>query len=166
MNKWILVPTAICALAVALGVATTGSAQEGDGRTLTLFEDVSRESSSLIDNAPRSPARNPDSRRFRLSRGDELVARTPVLDRKGGARLGTAFVHAAVVEGRRFENAALQADVLLVLRDGTIALAGLAGPEQRPFAVLGGTGAYEGARGSATERELAGGAQLTVRLQP
>src|SRR5215218_4254268 len=141
----------LAAAVTAAAVATTGSAQSTDARTLTLFQDVAHESHSLVDNAPRSPARSPDSRRFRLSVGDELVARTPVLDRSGGTRTGTLYAHAAVVSGRTFQTAMLQAHAVLVLGDGAIVLAGLAGESEQPFAVVGGTGAYEGARGSATE---------------
>jgi hypothetical protein len=164
--KTFLMPAAVATLAVAGVVAATGSAQSDPARTLALFEDVPHESSTFVDNAPRSPARSPGSRRFRLSAGDELAGRAPVLERRGGARIGTSYFRGVVVNGRTFDNATLQADVILALRDGTIALTGLAGGAQRPFAVVGGTGAYEGARGSATERETRGGAKLTIRLLP
>jgi hypothetical protein len=119
-----------------------------------------------VDNAPKSPSKNPESSRFRLSAGDELVNRTPMLDRKGGARVGASYAHAIVVKGRRFESASLHANIVLALGDGTITLAGLVGAAQRPLAVTGGTGAYEGARGSATEKETGSGAELTIRLLP
>ena len=162
----ILTVAALAAITGATVVATTGSAQTAGGRTLTLFENIARERSTLVDNAPKSPSKNPESSRFRLSPGDEVVNRTPVLDRKAGAGVGAAYAHAVVVKGRRFESASLQAHVVLALRDGTIALAGLVGAAQRPLAVVGGTGAYEGARGSATEKETNGGAELTIRLLP
>jgi hypothetical protein len=165
MNK-ILAPAAATAVTVAIAFAATGSAQTTGGRTLTLFENVARERSALVDNAPKSPSANPESSRFRLSPGDELVNRTPVFDRRGGTRLGTSYAHAVVVAGRRFDSASLQANVVLALRDGTIVLAGLVGSTQRPLAVIGGTGAYEGAGGSATEKETGGGAELTIRLLP
>ena len=157
---------ALAAAAVAAAAATSGSAQTTGVRPLTLFQDVAHESDTLVDNAPRSPAKSPESRRFRLSAGDELVARTPVLDRRGGKRTGTLYAHAAVVSGTRFENAQLQAQAVLALGDGSIVFTGLAGPSERPFAVVGGTGAYEGARGSATEKETNNGAELTIRLLP
>lgn len=163
--KKLLMPAA-AALTVAGLVAATGSAQSGPGRTLTLWEDVAHESSTLVDNPPHSPARSPGSRRFRLSTGDEVVASTPVLERRGGARIGRSYAHAVVVKGRTFARATLQGDVVLTLRDGTIALTGLVGAAQRPLAVVGGTGAYEGARGTATEKETANGAELTIRLLP
>lgn len=157
-------------LAATAAVTATAALAAGAGtapaRTLTLFEDVGHESSTLIDNAPRSPAADPDAPGFRLSPGDELVARTPVLARAGGARVGTLYSHAVVASGARFERAVLQAQVILALRDGTIALTGLVGRSAHPLAVVGGTGAHEGARGRATERETAAGAELTVALLP
>ena len=166
--RQILTLTALAATAItiAIAAAATGGAQTTAGRTLTLFQNTAHESDMLVDNAPRSPAKDPDSRRFRLSVGDELVARTPVLDRRGGKRVGTLYAHAAVVTGTTFSNGVLQAQAVLTLSDGAIVLAGLAGPAERPFAVLGGTGAYEGARGSATEKETGNGARLTIRLLP
>lgn len=165
MNKFLAL-VAGTALAAATVVAGTGSAQAPGVRTLTLFENTARESSKLVDNAPKSPTKNPDSRRFRLSSGDELVARTPLYDRKGGKRAGIAYVHAVAAKGSKFQDAVFQGQVVLALHDGDLVLAGLAGAIQRPFAVLGGTGAYKGARGSATEQETDSGAELTIRLLP
>ncbi len=164
--KQILTLTAAAAVTAAIVVAATGSAQTNDERTVTLFEKVASERSTLVDNAPKSPSKNSESRRFRLSVGDELVNRTPVLDHKGGTRLGTSYAHAVVVKGRSFESASLQANIVLALRDGTLELAGVVGAAQRPLAVVGGTGSYEGVRGSATEKETRGGADLTIRLLP
>ena len=164
--KRLLALAVAAAVTVAIVVAANGGAQTTGGRTITLFENIARERSTLVDNAPKSPSGNPESRRFRLSAGDELVNRTPVLDRKRGARVGASYAHAVVVKGTRFESASLQANIVLALRDGTIALAGLVGAAQRPLAVVGGTGAYEGARGSATEKETDSGAELTIRLLP
>ena len=162
-----LIATTGTAAAVAVAVMPTGgSAQTSAGRTLALFENTAHESDAFVDNAPRSPAKDPGSRRFRLSAGDELTVRTPILDRRGGKRVGTLYAHATVATGTRFQNAVLQAQTVLALADGTIVLAGLAGRSHSPFAVLGGTGAYEGARGSATEKDTSGGAELTLRLIP
>ncbi len=166
MKQKILIVAAAVAVTAATVAVGTGGAQTTGGRTLTLFEDVPHESSTLVDNAPKSPATNPGSRRFRLSMGDELVSRVPVFDRRGGARVGTLYAHATIVSGRRFETAGFQAQVVLTLREGTINLAGLAGAAGRPLAVTGGTGEYEGVRGTATEKDSAGGARLTLRLLP
>lgn len=158
---------AAAASSIAIAVAVTGGAEATGERTITLFQDVAQESSALIDNAPKSPTKNPESRRFRLSMGDELVARTPVLDRAGGGRRGTLYGHAVVVRGKRFEKATFEVQAVLALGDGTITLAGLAGDAtNRPIAVTGGTGAYDGARGTATEKETGSGAELAIRLVP
>lgn len=164
--KKLLMLAAVPAIIVAIVVAATGGAQTTNGRTLTLFQDTTRESNTFVDNPPKSPSKNPSSRQFRLSVGDDLVARTPVLDRRGGKRVGTAYAHVTVVKGRKFENAILQGEVVLTLRDGTIVFTGLAGGAERPLAVVGGTGAYEDAGGSARESETDAGADLTIRLRP
>jgi hypothetical protein len=140
---------------IAIAVASTGGAQTPEGSTVTVFQDVPHESSKFVDHAPK-----------RLSMGDEHVSRTPVLDRRGGSRVGTLYAHAAVVKGDSFRTAVFQAQVVLALDDGTITLSGLAGTAARPFAVTGGTGAYSGARGTASEKEVQGGARLVVRLLP
>lgn len=165
MRKLLLLSAAAAVITIAVA-AGTGGAQTTDGRTVVVFQDVAHESSELVDNAPKSPAMNPGSPRFRLSIGDEHVSRTPVLDRRGGSRIGTLYAHAVVVKGASFQTAVFQAQTVLTLEDGTITLAGLAGAAARPFAITGGTGDYEGARGSATEKETAGGARLTLRLLP
>jgi hypothetical protein len=149
---------------MAITFVAVGGAQTTDGTTITLFQDVGHETNALVDNAPKSPTTNPGSRRFRLSPGDELVAGTPIFDRRGGKRVGTLYARAQVVSGRTFEKAVFQADATLVLGSDSIAFTGLVSPDERPFAVIGGTGAYEGARGSATETEKAGGADLVIRL--
>jgi hypothetical protein len=154
MRKPLLLLPAGVVIAVAVA-ASTGGAQTPDGRTVTVFQDVSHESSKFVDHAPK-----------RLSMGDEHFARTPVLDRRGGSRVGTLYANAAVVRGTSFRTAVFEAQAVLAVEDGTITLSGLAGTASRPFAVTGGTGAYSGARGTASEKEVRGGARLVVRLLP
>ncbi len=156
----------LTAAALAIVVAASGGAQTPAGRTLTLFQNTAAESNTFVDNAPKSPAKSPDDSHFRLSPGDALIARTPVLDHRGGKRIGTRYANVAVVGGSKFENATLQGQLILKLGHDNIVLAGLAGVARSPLAVIGGTGAYEGARGSATETELNNGARLTLRLLP
>jgi hypothetical protein len=160
-----IVLVSLLVVAVSAGaLAASGGAQPADVTTLTLFQDVTHESNSFVDNAPKSPSANPGSRRFRLSAGDELIAKTPILDRRGGKRIGTLYARAQVVSGTSFEKAVLGAEAVLVLGDDSIVFAGLGGSSQRPFAITGGTGAYEGAGGSATETEKDGGADLVIRV--
>jgi hypothetical protein len=164
--KQIFTLATLAAAAIATVVAAGGGAQTPPARTLTLFQDTAAESNTIVDNAPKSPAKSPDDSHFRLSLGDALIARTPVFDHRGGRRIGTLYANVAVVGGSKFENATLQGQLILKLGHDSIVLAGLAGTANSPFAVIGGTGAYEGARGSATETELNNGARLTIRLLP
>ena len=76
------------AVVVMLILSSGGSAQTPAGRTFTLYEDATHETIRVIDNAPKSPSPNPGSKRFRLSPGDQLAGQTPLLDRKGGKRIG------------------------------------------------------------------------------
>lgn len=167
--RMMLGATALAAIGAATALAASGSAQTPGGRTLTFFEDAAHGSEALIDNAPKSPSANPGSRRFRLSAGDELVVRTPILDRKGGKRLGTLYAQASVVGGSRFQNAVFLVHGVLKLADGQLAFTG-AIKDQRlnTEAVIGGTGAYDGARGTIISTDVDGGsgAQDEVRLLP
>jgi hypothetical protein len=169
MRKVLAAPLLAAMIGGATALAPAGSAQTTDGRTLTFFEDAAHGSESLIDNAPRSPSANPGSRRFRLSAGDELVVRTPILDRKGGKRLGTLYAQAAIVGGSRFQNAVFVVHGAFKLADGQIAFTGVIKDQRINIeAVIGGTGAYNGARGSATSADLddGAGAQDEVHLLP
>jgi hypothetical protein len=157
--------TAAAGLSVAL--STGGGASASGTQTLTFFEDASRGKEKLIDNAPTSPTPNPGSKRFRLSIGDELVVRTPLFDRQGGARRGTLFAKGTIVKGHRFSNAVIQVDEVIRLGNGQLTLAGIIRDQVlNAAAVTGGTGAHEGARGSATERDVNGGqgAELSIHL--
>ena len=68
--------------------------------------------------------------------------------------------------GDRFSNARASGQFVFDLPDGKIVVAGIL--RDRPnqtFAVIGGTGAYEGARGTQTEKDLGvGGVETFHRL--
>lgn len=161
----LLVPAA--AVTAALVLSAGGSAQAPGERTFTFFDDASHETGKLIDEAPRSPTTNPGSKRFRLSVGDRLVRRNPLLDRKGGTRIGTLYTDATVVKGNAFETATYLGHAVANLRDGQIVLGVAFTPAKtNTFPVIGGTGAYEGARGSATEVDQGDGGLGTVHLLP
>ena len=161
----LLVPAA--AVTAALVLSAGGSAQAPGGRTFTFFDDASRETGRLIDEAPKSPSKNPGSRRFRLSVGDRLVRRNPILDTRGGTRIGTLYTDVTVVKGKGFETATYLGHAVAKLRDGQIAVAIAFKPARsNTFAVIGGTGAYQGARGSLTELDQGDGGLATVHLLP
>jgi hypothetical protein len=159
------------ASAIVLGVSIVlgagGSAGAAGERTLTFFEDASHEKTTNVDNAPKSPTTNPGSKRFRLSAGDRLESRFPILNRQGGQRIGTGYADAVVVKGNRFQNVVLLGQVVFKLADGELVMAGALGdvPSQG-VAVIGGTGSYEGARGSTISTEAGNGSLDTVHLLP
>lgn len=163
----LLIPTAAAAAALAVVAAGGSSAQAPGERTLHFYEDATHETTKLIDHAPKSPSPNPGSSRFRLSVGDQLVGTTPVFDRKGGSRIGTLYGYGTVVKGNRFSNAAAIGQFVFELKDGTLVTAGvLRDKRTQTFSVIGGTRAYEGARGSQTEIDQGDGGLETVHLLP
>ena len=159
---------ALAAVGAALGVAGTGGAQTPGARTLSFFETVSGSRFAIVDNAPKSPAPNPGSRRFRFSMGDKLEFANPLLDRQGGNRVGVLYGEGTVVSGRTFANVVLLAHVTFALSDGSqIAGLGTFSPGKTArVALIGGTGAYEGARGTIVSQEVQGGSQDTLTLLP
>jgi allene oxide cyclase len=129
---------AAAALAVASG---PGSAQAPAVRTIQILE---REGPSRFVDQP--PRRRP-------SQGDMIVFRNTLLNAANRRqRIGTSH-GVCVVTGGTARRTSTQCEATLVLGDGTLSLLGAVtfAEEARAFtvAVVGGTGAYEGARGSA-----------------
>jgi hypothetical protein len=159
MRRAITIGFAVAAAtALSVALAAGGSAGAAGEQTLTFFGDASHESDTLIDNPPKSPNPNPGSRRFRLSVGDQLVVRTPLLDHRGGTRIGTLFAEGTIVRGKRFSNAVIHVDGVAKLGDDQLTIDGIIRDQRlNRVAVTGGTGTYEGARGSVTEVDVSGG---------
>src|SRR3954470_9024129 len=162
-----LIAAAAATVAVA-AAAISGGAQAADGRTLTFLDDTNHATQAFVDNPPKSPVGNPASKRFRLSTGDMLYVRSPILYHKGGTRIGTAYSQFTVVSGSKFANVVFRGHGAFRLRDGQLAVDGVVRPANstNTIPVIGGTGAYEGARGSMTFTEVAGGSQDTFHLLP
>jgi hypothetical protein len=153
--------TAAAILVVAI-LAAGGSAQQPGERTFVLIETGG--TFSFVDVPPKAPnRRNP-----RISAGDMLAITSQL--RQGGQRVGNLYAECiAVRRARRFNRARFQCNGSFDLRDGTLALSAvLKGNQENPtIAVIGGTGAYEGARGSVTSRNLSGDrTEDTVHLLP
>lgn len=157
----------IAALAVAIvstvALASSGAAQQPDGRTLKLIEQD--ESSAFADTGARSrKQRNP-----RFSGGDLHVFTSRVFN-EANVRIGRLYAHCVAVRGGRdFTRALFHCSGTFALKDGTIvvnaAFRGNQDDEDVPLAVTGGTGAYNGARGTVTVRNLPRGRmENTVRL--
>jgi hypothetical protein len=130
--------------------AQAGSAQAPTTTTLSLYEPANGGTFKIVDNAPKSPSANPGSRKFRLSAGDEIIFTNPVLNQKGGTRVASLYGDATVVKGGRFNGSSVLAHVVLVFTNGDQLTAqgifSFSGADVR-IAIIGGTGAYAGARG-------------------
>jgi hypothetical protein len=88
-----------------------------------------------------------------LRLGDRISARSPLLDGSQSERVGTAYLQCLVHERIIDPDKGLwNCNYVLELTDGDILLQGLdpRGPGEYEVAVIGGTGAYAGARGDAT----------------
>jgi hypothetical protein len=141
-------------LVLAVGVfalwAQAGSAQAPGPTTLSFYESANGGSFRIIDNAPRSPVKNPGSKKYRFSVGDQVIFSQAIFDHKGGTKLGTIYGDATVAKGKTFASAAVLGRVVYVLNNGDqITAQGIfsfAADARVP--VIGGTGAYNGARGT------------------
>ena len=159
----------ICALAaatlVAALLASAGSAQQPGERTFKLIEEDA--SAAFGDVTPRSSNQNDP----RFSGGDMHVFTSKLFD-ETNARVGQLYAQCITVRGgRSFQQALFQCSATIELPDGTISLntafRGNQHDEDVLTAVTGGTGAYEGARGSISQRNLPQGRmENTVHLLP
>jgi hypothetical protein len=147
-KRFAILATAAAAATVVAGILTTsGGAQEPGERTFKVIEERGG-TFKLIDRAPK--ARNPGNPR--LSVGDAFVYSSPLFN-EAKQRIGNIHVSCAVTRGGTFGRARGQCNGTYDLRDGTLAISAVMRGVPR-IAVVGGTGAYEGARGSITFREL------------
>jgi hypothetical protein len=162
MKRLAVVITAACAAIVVLAILATGGAAQAPGeRTFKIIEG-SGGTFKFIDNAPK--ARNP--RNPRLSVGDAYVFSSPLFN-EANNRIGALHVYCVATRGGRFARATSQCSGTYALRDGALAANAVVRGGEATIAVVGGTGAYEGARGSITDRDLPRGrTEATVHLLP
>ncbi len=162
--RTLIAPLAAATVLAAI-LASTGGAQPPGGRTFKLIEED--QSQAFGDVAPRSP----DTRNPRFSGGDMHLFTSRLFDetnKPAGKLLAQCIT---VRAGRTFVQASFQCSATIVLRDGTIAVNTAFTGNQRDedvlSAVTGGTGAYEGARGSISQRNLPNGRmENTIHLLP
>lgn len=135
----------LAALAIGSGAAVSGAATtapRGD-RTIRLVERGG--GVRVIDNAPK--ARHP----FDFSPGDIVVV-TRLLDRPAGGRAGSLQIVCVATTA-----SVQQCTGTATLAGGTLEFAGLSRPSPATvIAVVGGTGAYAGARGTSSARDRRG----------
>ena len=152
----------LVALAAAAAVLAPGSAaQSGPLEPLTVQFRHAEADVSLVDIGPKMTRRRPSE-----SPGDLAVGSARLRDAAGGivGRLHQSFM----VTGGRGEATTEQVNATIVLRDGQIALQGVA-DNSKPdaplvVAITGGTGRYDGARGSAHVRESRSAVAFELRF--
>ena len=139
--KRLLLVVPVVAIAATVLLTTTGGAQAPGERTLKFVEKGG--ASKFIDNPPKARTRTGAP-----SPGDEFIYASPLYD-ESGARAGLVAIHCTVEVGTARNFADCQGTAKL--KDGTFAVSGLSGDARTTVvAITGGTGAYEGARGSVT----------------
>jgi len=158
----LLLITAVAATVVGVVAVTAGHGGSPGDRTIRLVEKGG--SFTFVDNAPTGNAYSK-----LISAGDFSAGRVQ-LDNDAGKQVGSLnIVCVATVSGKEV-HARFQCNGTVNLADGALAISALderhADQDVSHISVVGGTGAYEGASGSATESETGGGAELTVRLLP
>jgi hypothetical protein len=169
MQRRVLLIVVALAAAALVAVVPSGSAQAPGPTTLTLFEPEDGGTFRIVDNAPKSPSKNPESRKYRFSAGDQVIFTNPVLNNRGGTSQGSIYVKATVMKGKTFANVRLLAEGVILFKDGSqIELGGMfsfANSSSVRVAVTGGTGIYDGATGNLASTEVSGGSQDTITLK-
>src|SRR3954447_250444 len=137
--KRLLLVAPVLAIGAAVVMATTGGAQAPGERTFKLVERPL--SFKFVDNPPRQGENK------RPTAGDFFVFSSKLLD-ASGARVGTLIAHCVVPAPATLP---LDCSGTFRLKDGQITAAA-SSPESKTqrIAITGGTGAYEGARGTVT----------------
>jgi len=155
---------AIGGATVAVGQGTGGTLGERAQGSLTLQVRIAQDGFGV------HCANTNDRRRCERDENPRLAGVAAGSGRvyEGDRRVGRAhFANIVTQRGRRGTGGDLFL-ATVVLRDGTLTLQGASqGGEDRPSipsAITGGTGAFAGARGYATEEEAGGGSQREFRV--
>lgn len=159
-------PITIAATALAATGAVlvpASSAQDGGPGTLTLQFRHREAKVSFVDVAPKMTRRRPSE-----SPGDLAVGSGRLRDASGRVILGRSH-QSFMVTGGRGEATTEQITATFVLREGQITLQGLA-DNSKPdaplvAAITGGTGRYDGARGTAHIRESRTAVTFELRFE-
>jgi len=151
------------AAAVALVLVANGSGQVAGARTIKLFEAPTGGTFGFVDNAPKTNRKDPHA-----SIGDILAFSNPIFDQSRTHRLGLTSAQCIATRAGKIASATYTCSGTFALNDGTIAVAALqrGEPTIQQLAVTGGTGAYNGARGTILARTLKTGTEDTITLLP
>jgi hypothetical protein len=139
-----LMVTLAASAALLAALASTGSADHPGSQTLTFVERNNQGTFEFVDNRPRAPRRSE-----RVSAGDMLLGTNALYNAANTRREGRLFFKCtAIVGAKRFERSTFLCEVTLRLSNGTLvgsAVVKFGNPASG--AVIGGSGAYEGASG-------------------
>jgi hypothetical protein len=113
------------------------------------------------------PVRGPvQHKRKQLKIGDHLVMALPLYD-AAGAKQGVAHATCSVTGKIRNGAPPVLCSGIVSMRDGDIAVLGrVLGPATNRLAIVGGTGAYAGARGNFTSTDYDSGSTDVLELLP
>jgi hypothetical protein len=164
-----IIGTGLVAAATASAIAvTSGSAQAPGDRTLTFVERTVPANSAFADVPPLWTKKRPGP-----SAGDGFLFDDTVLDATGATKVGRLRGRCSFVKvAKKPDESVGLCDTIYVLRDGTITVSATFAFDRAPhsLAVTGGTGAYEGARGSAVSTDRPGRnnplSDTTIHLLP
>lgn len=145
-SKTMLIALLAGGVAVAGGALTaTSSGQSAEPAPLTLVLPHKEQRVTLVDLPPRKTKRNRSE-----SPGDQAIQSGTVRD-AAGKRVGSHYSVATVVKGRT-PGTTEQYQTTFVLTDGQISAQGVIDQvgSSESLSIVGGTGAYAGARGEMT----------------
>jgi hypothetical protein len=151
MKRRAALTVALVASAALVAVfAGTVSADHPGSTTLTFVERNNQGTSRFIDIRPKSTRRNQS-----VSPGDMFLGSSPYYNAANTQREGKLFFKCtAVVGSKRSEGGTFLCHGTVRLSNGTLVLSAVFTGDNPPAgAVIGGTGAYEGASGSFTTDE-------------
>ncbi len=138
------------AAALVAVFAGTGSADHPGSQTLTFVERNNQGTFRFIDSPPKSPRRGEP----RISLGDVFLGSNPLYNAANTRRVGRFFFKCtAVRRSKRPQGGTFQCEGTARLSDGTLVISAILSEGPATGAVVGGTGAYEGASGSFTSEE-------------
>ena len=137
--KRLIGAAAVLAVGVSIAVTSIGGAQTSGERTLKFVEKGG--SGKFVDNPPKASKRNP-----RPSAGDEFLFDSGLYD-TSNKRVGAIYGHCLKEPGK---NGVFDCQGDAKLQGGTLSVSALTTESslRNVIAITGGTGAYEGARGS------------------
>jgi Dirigent-like protein len=142
---------------VAAIAATNGSAQAPEGRTLTFYEQAKNSTFTLAQHKPKQQ---------QPKIGDHIVLGLPLYD-EAGAKQGVARATCSITGRPGNGQLPMVCSGVFALPDGDIAVLGrVVSPGVNRLAVVGGTGAYAGARGTLTSTDTSSGATDVLNLLP